>query len=206
MSGQPNERIFYAASFFIHAFAATLMFVSLPSFVKDDFQEIDVVLLPPKDLRDKIKPMQATNTSPSGKGRPTSGISRNSTVDSEAEMKAKIGNTLMKAPDTLPPTDEGLPPPVDDFEVTAWPSLKNDVRIPYPSQARSQEIEGVVVMDLYISENGEVKKSDLVSGPGFGLNEAAIKAAKTFLFEPARVQGKPVPVVIRYSYKFVIQR
>ncbi len=60
--------------------------------------------------------------------------------------------------------------------------------------------------DLYISESGQVKRASLVTGPGYGLNEAAIEAAKKFIFSPAKVGNQTMPVVIRYNYKFVIQK
>jgi len=139
---------------------------------------------------------------------PAQGISRNSTVETNDKNAptAKIGNTLNKAPDNLPPSDEGLPAPAEDYEISVWPQLQNDARVPYPTEAKRKGVEGIVIMDLYIAEDGKVRKATLVKGPGFGLNEAALTAVQKFIFSPAVVSGKPRPVVIRYSYNFVIQK
>ncbi|MEQ1876229.1 MAG: TonB family protein [Bdellovibrionia bacterium] len=162
--------------------------------------EEPIVIPPPRPV------VIPTNTKPNAKGTPRTGVSRNSTVENPQADSVKLGNTLSTAPDTLPSSDEALAPAADDFEISVWPKLQNDIRIPYPREAKSKQIEGAVVMDLYIAGSGEVKKVTLVSGPGYGLNEAAVAAAKDFRFSPARVGENNVPVVIRYSYKFVIKK
>ena len=169
-----------------------------------EFQVVDNYITPPPP-----KPIiLPTNTSKLAKpnAKITSGVSRESTVEKNDAPAVKLGNTLSKPPDNNPSNDTPLPPPAEEFEVSMWPELKNDVRVPYPSEAKARGIEGSVVMDLYISEAGQVKKATLVQGPGHGLNEAALNAAYKFIFSPAKVGDKIMPIVIRYSYKFVIQR
>ncbi len=137
-----------------------------------------------------------------------SGVSRESTVENASTdaPKVKLGNTLAKAPDNNPSSDAPLPAPAEEFEVSSWPQLTNDIRVAYPREAKAKGIEGLVIMDLYISESGQVKRASIVTGPGYGLNEAAIEAAKKFIFSPAKVGNQTMPVVIRYNYKFVIQK
>ncbi len=170
-----------------------------------EFQVFENPMTPPPP-QPQIIP---TNTSKSARAKtPTAGVSKNSTTENAVAdaPNVKLGNTLSKAPDNNPSTEDALPPPAEEFEVNVWPSLKNDVRVPYPREAKAKGIEGAVVMDLYISDAGRVMRATLVQGPGFGLNEAALEAAKQFQFSPARVGDKVMPIVIRYSYKFVIQR
>lgn len=120
----------------------------------------------------------------------------------------KAGNTVAKAPDQLqmqPGDAASLPIPVEDYLVSAMPILKSEVRIPYPEEARKRGIEGPVVMDLLIDQEGQVRQVVLVSGPGYGLDEAASGAAQGFRFQPARVNDQSVSVKIRYTYRFVLK-
>jgi protein TonB len=84
------------------------------------------------------------------------------------------------------------------------PSVAAEVRIPYPPEAREKKIEGKVVMELLIDAEGKVRNATIVSGPGYGLNEAALEAIYRFKFKPAEVEGKPVAVKIPYTYNFVL--
>ena len=63
----------------------------------------------------------------------------------------------------------------------------------YPSSARRKHHEGVVVVRVQIMEDGRVEKSEIVSSSGFeDLDEAALKAARDWRFEPALQDGQPV--------------
>jgi len=125
----------------------------------------------------------------------------------EAGVSVKLGNTIAKEVDheKLDPSDsETLPLPTDDFLVTQMPRLAAEFRIPYPSEARSKNVEGPVVMDLLIDAKGVVRQVNVISGPGFGLNEAAASALKQFKFVPAAVKEQAVAVKIRYTYRFIL--
>lgn len=140
------------------------------------------------------------------------GASRKSILDATNDptgAQVKAGNTVAKTPDseTLRPDDaDSIPIPVEEYLVTAMPILENEFRVPYPPEARKANVQGRVVMDLLIDGNGAVRQASLISGPGFGLNEAALEAVKNFKFRPARVQDRPVAVKIRYAYQFVLER
>lgn len=145
---------------------------------------------------------------PKDKPNAVFGASRKSVTSSEGES-AKAGNTVAKAPDnkTLKETDpDALPIPADEILVTRMPRLSTEVRIPYPPEAKKNKIQGAVVMDLLIDALGNVREAKLVSGPGFGLNEAAMEAIQKFKFEPAVIQDKAVAVRIRYAYRFELER
>ena len=42
----------------------------------------------------------------------------------------------------------------------------------------------------------------IVSGPGYGLNEAALTAIRKFRFKPAKKGGEAVSTTMVYSYNF----
>jgi protein TonB len=56
-----------------------------------------------------------------------------------------------------------------------------------------------------IDAEGRVRDAKLVSGPGHGLNEAALEAIKSFRFRPAEVDGRPVAVRIPFTYNFLLK-
>ena len=135
------------------------------------------------------------------------GVSRKSITASDG-LAEKAGNTIAKAPDreVLKPSDaDFLPIPSDEYLITKMPELREEVRIPYPPEAKTKGIEGAVVMDLLIDNTGKVREVNLVSGPDPSLSEAAVTATKNFQFSPALIQDKPVAVRIRYAYRFVLE-
>lgn len=80
---------------------------------------------------------------------------------------------------------------VDDINMKIAPVrktpelIKSNIKIPYPSRARALLIEGVVRMLLTVSEDGRVTNVKIMSGPAFGLQEAARAVAKELSFLPA---------------------
>lgn len=130
-------------------------------------------------------------------------------VDAPDALEFKVGNTVAKTPDaeTLKADDpDALPIPVEEYLVSRMPRLAQEVRIPYPEEARRRGVQGAVVFDLLIDSSGVVREVKLLDGPGFGLNEAALGAIRSFKFLPAEVEGKAVAVRIRYAYRFVLER
>jgi protein TonB len=172
-----------------------------------DISVVDVPKTPPKVLsisRPEPKPVEKKVP------RAVFGVSRKAiTSDTADSVDAKAGNTLAKAPDQekLNPDDpDALPVPTEEYLVSRMPELAQEVRIPYPPDAKKRGIEGPVVMDLLIDANGKVRESKLVSGPDASLNSAALEAVKGFVFKPALIQDKAVAVRIRYAYRFVLER
>jgi len=67
----------------------------------------------------------------------------------------------------------------------------------YPEVARMAGIEGRVIIQFVIDEQGNVVDPVVVRGVGGGLDEAALAAVKNISFIPGRQRGHPVRV--RYS-------
>ena len=64
---------------------------------------------------------------------------------------------------------------------------------PYPSQARRMGIEGRVVLQVEILQNGNAGRIEILRSSGHELlDQAAIKAVGGWRFAPARVAGAPV--------------
>lgn len=60
-----------------------------------------------------------------------------------------------------------------------------DIKIPYPEQARARRVEGIVKMKLTVAESGKVIEADIISGPAYGLRQAALMVARKLFFLPA---------------------
>jgi TonB family protein len=69
--------------------------------------------------------------------------------------------------------------------------------------------EAEVVLTIDVDAAGKVTSVSVArpaGGPeGEALDRAAVEAARQFVFEPGRANGRPVPVRITYSYKFVLK-
>ena len=77
-------------------------------------------------------------------------------------------------------------------------------KIEYPKMAMKQGIEGVVYLELFIDENGNIRRINVLKDPGYGFEEAAIAALDGIICKPALVNDKPVAVRFRYPVRFVL--
>jgi protein TonB len=72
----------------------------------------------------------------------------------------------------------------------------------YPDAARSAGIEGKVRVELTVDESGRVVNVRVVQGLGYGLDEAAVTAARQASFEPALRCGKPTSATFTIAMRF----
>lgn len=79
-------------------------------------------------------------------------------------------------------------------------ALRESVR--YPEMARKAGIEGRVIVQFVVNENGGVVRPTIVRGVHKMLNEAAIEAVRAQEFEPGRQQGEPVKVMMSLPVTF----
>ena len=142
------------------------------------------------------------------------GLSRKAlTGSADGAVEVKAGNTILKEndnkvlskddPDSVP---ADIPVPTEEYLVSEMPKVLSEFRAPYPKEAKENNIEGAVVLDLIIDQNGKVRWAKLVSGPGYGLNEVALDSIYKFKFKPARIDTQSVAVKIRYAIRFVLEK
>jgi protein TonB len=74
----------------------------------------------------------------------------------------------------------------------------------YPALARMTHVQGAVVLLMTIDETGAPTEVKVLEGHP-GLQEAALQAARQWRFEPARVEGRPVPASFRLTLNFRLQ-
>lgn len=84
------------------------------------------------------------------------------------------------------------------------PQLITFVEATYPSEAQASGLAADVLLRLRIEADGSVSEVDVMQPAGHGFDEAAVQAARRFVFSPALVNGKPVAVKIPFKYSFTL--
>jgi protein TonB len=75
--------------------------------------------------------------------------------------------------------------------------------VAYPKQAKQKGIEGYVVLSLLIKENGIVEQVRVLEARPAGVFEdAALDGVRSWIFQPARYQGRAVRVWARQKIQF----
>jgi protein TonB len=73
---------------------------------------------------------------------------------------------------------------------------------PYPEAARKIRIEGVVLVEAVIDEAGNVVDARVLKDIGMGCGRAAVEAIRTWRYEPATLNGRPVSVYLEVRVSF----
>ena len=74
----------------------------------------------------------------------------------------------------------------------------------YTDDARANNVQGDVRLKVTLLANGQVGSITVVKGLPDGLTEQAIAAARQLRFQPAKIDGVPVPKTITIDYSFTI--
>jgi periplasmic protein TonB len=82
------------------------------------------------------------------------------------------------------------------------PRPKSIAQPAYTSSAREANVEGKVRVEVSVDEGGHVTGARLLAGLGYGLDEAALEAARRASFEPATRCGKPVSATFSIAMRF----
>lgn len=114
-----------------------------------------------------------------------------------------VNSTSKKTADSLPQAVEkdGI------YEVggpVKPPKLINSLDPKYTKQAKQARLEGTCVLLSTINRQGVVENIQVLKRLGIGLDENAIAAAQNFRFQPATLNGQPVPVHMEIKFFFSI--
>jgi protein TonB len=116
--------------------------------------------------------------------------------------------------DKAPPAPPAPPPPapakpksqfVPIYQVTRLPHAKHAVAPEIPEAFRQANREAQVVIEVELDAQGHVTGARVIRHGEFGLDEAALAAAKQTEFEPALVGTQPVPVRFQIPYRFRVR-
>lgn len=124
-------------------------------------------------------------------------------IDIDAEIN------LDQPLDMPPPPDEGGEEEEDFFVVVEqMPELIGGLaelqkKARYPEMARKAGIEGRVIVQFVVNEEGRVENPRVIRGIGGGCDEEALRVVKQARFRPGQQRGKPVRV--QYSLPIVFK-
>jgi len=90
-------------------------------------------------------------------------------------------------------------------KVSREAKVKKQVRVDYPDELRTLEIQGRVRLELVVDENGKVIYVAVKKGLHPDLDALAEKAAWNLEFEPAIKDDLPVKTTIPYTFTFVLE-
>ncbi len=110
-------------------------------------------------------------------------------------------NALSTAPEKLKKSPVELGDAVPFYKLTEKPSELKRVAPVYPKSAKENGIEGTVVVALKINEAGTVEDYKVLKSVP-ELEQAAVDAARQFVFTPAKVKDKPVKVWLTVPFNF----
>lgn len=87
------------------------------------------------------------------------------------------------------------------------PKPKRIVQPEYPTFARNAGIEGTIVLKITVDEKGRVVRAVVLKSAAQGIfDQAAIKAAEQWIFDPAEQSGNPVKATITVPLEFVLNQ
>lgn len=113
----------------------------------------------------------------------------------------RVARETLKPADRLPAAWPRDTPVVDGQVIPALKVLKK-VDAVYPSAAKEARVQGTVILHVLVGKNGEVEDVEVLKGLPKGLSEAAVAAVRQWRFEPATVDGKPVPARATLTFNF----
>jgi TonB family protein len=117
----------------------------------------------------------------------------------------------MRTPGMPPPPPP--PPPPGDREVPnairlaagQQPPVKiKDAKPEYPQDAKDAGVQGIVILDATIDEQGDVANVRVVRSVPM-LDQAAMDAVREWKFQPALLNGKPVAVIVTMTVNFTLK-
>ena len=106
-------------------------------------------------------------------------------------MEARFQKQLAEERKAAPASSEGV---LRVGGSVSRPELVSSVPPEYPEAARKAKIQGVVIVEAIVDEQGNVTSTKVLKGLPMGLDRAAAEAVRKWKFKPAMQYGKPVKV------------
>lgn len=135
-------------------------------------------------------------------GAPAGGMAVEQGAGIDGALQHGAGEAKQPAPP--PPAPRRGRTYVPIFEVTRMPRAIDQVQPEVPARFSEARREAVVVVEVAIDARGVVVEARAVRKAGFGLDEAAVAAARRTRFVPALVGDRPVAVKMQIPYRFKV--
>jgi periplasmic protein TonB len=112
-------------------------------------------------------------------------------------------NAPVPAANATKTLSRGARGPADDCDdPPAKPKPRSRPTPAYTEQARAAGVSGKVRVEITVNEQGRVVSVRVLQGLGYGLDEAAVAAARSMTFEPAVRCGKAASATFRVGFNF----
>jgi len=112
----------------------------------------------------------------------------------------------METPNIPPPAPPAPAVAPKQAKIDAPPKPHKTIKPDYPKGARQRGEQGEVILEIRVNAAGNVDRVDIVSSCGFPeLDEAAVRAARTARFTPAKSGGSPVASTARLKLDFKLK-
>lgn len=127
-------------------------------------------------------------------------------ADKGSEPSVDIGRGAEQILGDVPPLKDPAPTPVGAGKVAVSQPYQvvYQPRARYTDEARNQDTEGPVRLKITLLASGTIGTVTVVTALPNGLTEQAIKAARSIVFFPKRVNGTNVSVIVTREYTFTI--
>jgi protein TonB len=119
---------------------------------------------------------------------------------------AGFTRTFVPGGEPLPPPPPPPPAPRQVLRVGGDirpPQKVRDVAPRYPALAQASKVQGVVILEATIGEDGSVRDVRVLRGKPL-LDGAAVDAVRQWRFTPTLLNGEPVPVVMTVTVAFTL--
>lgn len=135
----------------------------------------------------------------------------------EAPTDEIIEDPILEFPDFDAPSALPMLPPDEEVEeddfvlfLPIMPEIKGGQqelysKIKYPKQAQRAGIEGRVIVQFIVDEEGRVTKPQIIRGLGHGLDEEVLRVLQLIRFKPGIQNGKFVKVKMTQAVKFTLE-
>jgi len=136
-------------------------------------------------------------------------------TSNEDFMEIDFNETVWNENDNIAPPPP--PPPAkipDEIPIFVWSEVMPEPigglaviqqKVTYTEIAKRIGLEGKVIIEAVIDENGNVIDAKVLKGLGGGLDEESLHAVQTTRFSPGLQRGKPIRVRINIPVKFVLR-
>jgi TonB family protein len=126
------------------------------------------------------------------------GVKNGKTVKSQSPMILWFETNNPINENNFSPVVENMPGPIGGM-------FAIQEKIQYPEIAKRAGIQGRVIIQAFIDENGNVVHAKVLNGIGGGCDEMAINAVKNTKFNPGMQNGKTVKVQVTIPIVFKLQ-
>ena len=103
------------------------------------------------------------------------------------------------------PKPQAAAAPIPDYQATTLPMPQGRCAGKYTDDARAAGVEGRVVLDFVVGEDGRVRDIEVTQKLGHGLDQAAVAALRACSFTPGEKDGKRAAIKVHgFKVTFVL--